>query len=192
MTTDLDTLLQRSAALHNHLCPRQVLGVRMGVHAGAWLGLDLPQSDKRVFTFVETDGCFADGIMAATGCALGRRTMYLMDYGKSAATFIDTETQRAVRIHAHPNAREHAIACQPEAESNWHAMLQAYQSLPAADLLVAQAVRVTLSMEALISLPGLRAICATCGEEIMNAREVVIDGQTFCRACADGAYYAHI
>lgn len=188
---DLETLLQRSAALHNHLCPRQVLGVRMGVHAGEWLGLDLPQSDKRLFAFVETDGCFADGVMAATGCALGRRTMYLMDYGKSAVTLYDTDTERAVRIRPHPNARDHAVACLPDAESNWHAMLEAYQTLPADDLLIAQAVRVTIDMRAHISLPGLRAICATCGEEIMNAREVMIDGQAFCRTCADGSYYSN-
>ncbi len=32
--TSLDELLSRSAALHKHLCPRQVLGVRMGMLAG--------------------------------------------------------------------------------------------------------------------------------------------------------------
>ena len=40
----LDELLQACAALHHHLCPRQVLGVRMGMLAGEILGLDLPQS----------------------------------------------------------------------------------------------------------------------------------------------------
>src|SRR3989304_4446193 len=40
-------LLEPTAALHRHLCPRQVLGVRMGMLAGELLGVDLPQSDKR-------------------------------------------------------------------------------------------------------------------------------------------------
>jgi len=31
--SDLASLIARSAALHDHLCPRQVLGVRMGMYA---------------------------------------------------------------------------------------------------------------------------------------------------------------
>lgn len=46
----LSELLGASAALHRHLCPRQVLGVRMGVWAGELLGLDVPQADKRLLT----------------------------------------------------------------------------------------------------------------------------------------------
>ena len=71
----LDEILEHSAALHRHLCPRQVLGARMGILAGRLHSLELPQKNKRLYTFVETDGCFADGIGAATGCWLGRRTM---------------------------------------------------------------------------------------------------------------------
>src|SRR3712207_7090667 len=48
-------------------------------------------------SFVETDGCFADGVSVATGCWLGRRTLRLVDHGKVAATFMDTLTERAVR-----------------------------------------------------------------------------------------------
>ena len=66
---DLETLLKQSAERHQqHLCPRQVLGVRMGIYAGELFGLDLPQTDKRLFAFVETDGCLTDGIAVATGC----------------------------------------------------------------------------------------------------------------------------
>lgn len=59
---DLQTLLNESAHQHrDHLCPRQVLGVRMGMYAAELLNFELPQSDKRVFAFVETDGCLVDG-----------------------------------------------------------------------------------------------------------------------------------
>ena len=75
----LDKLLLACAALHHHLCPRQVLGVRMGMLAGELLDLDLPQGDKRLLTIVETDGCGADGIAVATGCWVGRRTMRVED-----------------------------------------------------------------------------------------------------------------
>ena len=39
----LEELLEMSSARHQHLCPRQVLGVRMGVRAGVELGLELRQ-----------------------------------------------------------------------------------------------------------------------------------------------------
>ena len=93
----LSELLARSSALHGHLCPRQILGVRLALLAGERLGLDFPRTDKRALVFVETDGCFADGVSVDSGCWLGRRTMRLIDHGKVAATFVDTRTRRAVR-----------------------------------------------------------------------------------------------
>jgi formylmethanofuran dehydrogenase subunit E len=88
---DLQTILEISAAQHRHLCPRQVLGARLGLAGAAALGLEAPRRDKRLLMIVETDGCFADGVAAATGCAMGHRTLRLADYGKSAATFVDVK-----------------------------------------------------------------------------------------------------
>ena len=87
-----------ASARHTHLCPRQVLGARIGLAGASALGLDLPRADKRLLVILETDGCFADGIDAATGCTVGHRTMRIEDYGKIAATFVDVETERALRI----------------------------------------------------------------------------------------------
>jgi len=185
----LDTLLTQSAALHNHLCPRQVLGVRMGIYAAVLLGLELPQTDKRLYTLTETDGCFADGIAVSTGCWLGHRTLRLMDYGKVAATFADSETGRAVRIHPHPRARERATDYFPEAKNRWQAQLEAYQIMPDEALLQAQQVELTLSLAALISRPGVRVLCRVCGEEILNEREVIVNGQPVCRGCAGENYW---
>lgn len=186
---DLAALLERAAAGHDHLCPRQVLGVRIGMHAAQLLDLDLPQNDKRVLTFVETDGCFADGVAVATGCWLGRRTLRLVDVGKVAATVVDTHTARAIRIRPHGRAREHAMRYAPSAPSRWHAYLAAYQSMPVADLLEAQPVVLTVSIAALISRPGARVVCHGCGEEIVNEREVWRDEEPWCRACVGDGYY---
>jgi formylmethanofuran dehydrogenase subunit E len=186
---DLQTLLERSAALHNHLCPRQVLGVQMGIYAGELLNLSLPQQDKRLYALVETDGCFADGVAVATGCWLGRRTLRLLDYGKVAATFYDSLTERAVRLVPRPEIRERAATLQPEASSRWHAQLIAYQQLSHSELFKAQFVTLQLDMVALISRPDVRTICAVCGEEILNEREVLRDGKTLCRSCAGEPYY---
>jgi formylmethanofuran dehydrogenase subunit E len=187
----LDDLLAQTAALHNHLCPRQVLGVRMGMLTGELLGINLPQTDKRLYTFVETDGCFADGVSVAVNCWLGRRTMRLMDYGKVAATFVDTETGYAIRIAPNPEARLLAAVSAPNECSRWHTMLEAYQIMPADDLLCWREVRLTVNMQALISRPGVRVNCAVCGEEILNEREIEVAGRIVCKACHAGAYYTH-
>jgi formylmethanofuran dehydrogenase subunit E len=186
---NLAAYLEESAQLHRHLCPRQVLGVRMGMFAGRVLDLDLPQSDKRLVTFVETDGCAADGISVATGCWLGRRTMRLVDFGKVAATFVDTKSQDAIRIVPHPHVRERAYLYAPAAGSRWHAQLEAYQVMPDDELLIVQPVALTLSFEDLVSRPGVRVTCEACGEEIINEREVIHEETVLCRACVGEAYY---
>jgi formylmethanofuran dehydrogenase subunit E len=188
---DLETLLNLSAARHqHHLCPRQVLGVQMGMYAGELFGLDLPQTDKRLFAFVETDGCFTDGVAVATGCWWGRRTMRLVDYGKTAATFVDTQTNRAIRIAPSLASRTRAVDYAPDAPDRWHAQLVAYQIMPTDELLTARQVTLTESLAAIISRHGQRAVCEQCGEDIINEREVNREGRVLCRACADQAYYA--
>ncbi|HYP18562.1 MAG TPA: FmdE family protein [Chloroflexia bacterium] len=187
---DLQACLDRAAALHHHLCPRQVLGVRAGMHASGLFDLPLPQTGKRLFAFIETDGCFADGVSVATGCWLGRRTMRLVDYGKVAVTFVDTATGTALRVSPQPTARDLAPEYAPGEPDAWHAQLAAYRVMPAPELLRVQEVRLTVSLPEIISRPGLRATCRACGEEIMNAREVLSEGGAFCRRCAGrDSYY---
>ncbi|MFV9506496.1 MAG: FmdE family protein [Oscillochloridaceae bacterium umkhey_bin13] len=187
----LAALLRQSAELHRHLCPRQVLGARMGSYAGELLGLALPQINKRLFAFVETDGCFADGVSVATGCWFGRRTMRLMDEGKTAATFVDTTSGQALRIWPQPAVRERAAQYAPGAKSRWHAYLAAYQIMPINELLCAHPVTLSIDLSALISRPGMRTRCVACGEEILNQREVQVETQTLCRSCAGiGRYWA--
>jgi formylmethanofuran dehydrogenase subunit E len=187
--TELSTLLEQTALLHHHLCPRQVLGVRMGMHAATLLNLELPQVDKRLFTFVETDGCFADGLAVSTGCWLGHRTLRLMDYGKVAATFVDSETEITIRIYPKQSSRTAALQWACDAQSRWHAMLQAYQELPVEELFSWTPVRLSVDLKAIISQPGARVNCSVCGEEIFNQRERIVDGKPVCRACSGETYY---
>lgn len=187
---DLKSLLEQSAALHDHLCPRQVIGVRMGLYAGQLLGLEVPQANKRLITFIETDGCFADGIAVATGCWLGHRTLRLIDEGKVAATFVDSETGRAIRLAPSAQVRELARELCPNAKSRWHAQLEAYQVVSDQSFFVEQEVELHLNLDALISRPGIRVNCVRCGEEILNEREVYNDGQAVCRSCAGERYWS--
>src|SRR5689334_2836560 len=180
----LPELLNASARLHRHLCPRQVLGVRMGLLAGAALGLALPQAtqSKRLLTIVETDGCATDGIAVATNCWVGRRTLRVEDYGKVAATFVDTQTGCALRIVPRRHARLLARAYAPEAHSQWEAMLLGYQAMPDEELFSVQVVQLSTPLEKLISRPRSKAQCELCDEEIINEREVHAAGSVLCRS----------
>lgn len=190
MNSDLATLLEQMAALHKHLCPRQVLGVRMGMLVAERVPFELPQCGKRLLAFVETDGCFADGVSVATGCSMGHRTMRLMDYGKVAATFVDTLTGDAVRLAPSPDARMRAAAAAPEAANSWQAQLEAYQRIPNEELFIQREVKLKINLSAVVGKPGMRVTCSECEEEILNQREVVRNGKLICRSCSGDAYWS--
>lgn len=186
---DIQEYLAESASLHSRLCPRQVLGVRMGIYAGRLLGLELPQTDKRLLAIAETDGCFVDGVSVTTGCSVGRRTMRVEDYGKVAATFVDTHTGQSVRIVPRADARSLAEDYAPNEASNWDTMLLGYQMMPDELLFSWRVVALATPIEDIVSRPDVLTNCQVCGEEIINEREVVLEGRVLCRSCAGFSYY---
>ena len=146
--------------------------------------------DKRLLVLVETDGRFADGISVVTGCWLGRRTLRLVDYGRVAATIVDTATGAAIRIRPHPAARESALDWAPHARDRWHAQLQSYQRMPASKLLQVEPVRLATPVEDLLGVASSRVTCTVCGEEILHGRSVSGPRMPVCRACfCPTAYY---
>ena len=190
MLTDLLHLMERSSVRHSHLCPRQVLGVRMGLAGLAALGLQAPVTKTSGLVVVETYGCFVDGIEVSTGATVGHRTLRVNDYGKIAATFVDVATGSALRLSPHVDVRTRAREFAPAARSRYAAQLEAYQDLPDADLFQFQSVTLTPPLEDLLSRPALRVNCDLCGEEISNGREVAVGDAVLCQTCAAGGYYA--
>lgn len=186
---NLTALLERSASRHTHLCPRQVLGVRMGLAGAAYLGIDAPVSSKRMLVIIETDGCFADGIEVSTGCTMGHRTLRVEDYGKVAATFVHLQNEQAVRLAPRSGVRQQALAYAPGERRRYFAQLYGYQVMPIDKLFDIRNITLSVPLAEIISRPGVRADCEVCGEEIINEREVRSNGLVLCRACAGGSYY---
>jgi formylmethanofuran dehydrogenase subunit E len=185
---NIQPLLEKSAREHSHLCPRQILGARMGLCGMKSLGFDGPPAKKRLLVIVESDGCFADGISAATGCTVGHRTLRVADYGKTAATFVDVKTGCAVRVVPVLDIRQRAYACAPGETRQYFAQMQAYRTMPDEDMFSVIKVKLAVSIESIVSRPGMRVNCDACGEEIMNEREVHQSGMTLCQPCAYGGY----
>jgi len=186
----LQDLLVRSTSRHSHLCPRQVLGVRMALAGSALLGMELPRRDKSMIVISETDGCFLDGLEVATEVTPGHRTLRIMDYGKIAATFVNVKTGEAVRLAPRPDVRQEAFRYAPEEKRHYFAQLKGYQLMPDDVLFSSIWVTLTPSAESIMSTPGVRTQCSVCGEEIINEREMIIDGMVYCQSCSGQSYYA--
>lgn len=189
VNNNLSDLLQKSSRDHSHLCPRQILGVRMGLAGMKALGFDTPPDKKQLLIVTETDGCFADGLSAATNCTVGHRTLRVEDYGKTAAVFVDTLTGQAVRVAPALDVRQKAYAYAPNEPRHYFAQMQAYQIMPDEEMFTVTEVQLKTPIEAIVSRPGVRVNCDLCGEEIMNEREIQQEGLTLCRTCAGISYY---
>lgn len=187
----LEEWLEEAAAFHGHLCPGQILGVRMALLGCRLLGLNPedPADRRRLIVYVEIDRCLTDAIATVTGCRLGRRTLKHIDYGKAAATFVDTRTGQAVRIVARDDARETALHLAPPGLSKAAAQRHAYRIMSDEDLFRIHRVQVAIPPEDLPGHPLRRVFCARCGEGINDGREVIQNGQVLCRACAGEPYY---
>lgn len=186
---NIQPFLDISSRNHSHLCPRQILGVRIGLAGMSALGFNEHPADKRLLVILETDGCFADGLSAATGCTFGHRTLRVEDFGKAAAVFVDGKTGRAVRLAPVLDIRQRAYDYAPDETRHYFAQMQAYQIMPDDKLFTVQEVILNTPIGQIISRPGLRVDCDVCGEEIMNEREVHREGLTLCRTCAGTSYY---
>jgi formylmethanofuran dehydrogenase subunit E len=187
----LDTLIREAEIAHGHLCAGQVLGVRLAMLGLAKLGIDDPRGKdrKRLVTFVEIDRCATDAIGVVTGCRLGKRALKFRDWGKMAATFIDLETGKAVRVAAKESSKKLARDLHPEIENKNQQQMLAYREMKDDDLFSTQWVRVELPAEEFPGYKGDRIVCADCGEGINFRREVEHDGRILCRACAGEKYY---
>ena len=189
----LAEFLELAAQSHGHMCPGQVLGVRMAMRGLRELGFDDPAKfRKRLVTFVEIDRCATDAVSLVTGCRLGKRSLKFLDYGKVAATFLDLETRRALRVLARDDSRAKAKSMFPEIAEESRRQLEAYKVMDEAELFVVENVEVNLPADDLPGRPRSRVACDECGEGINDGRERRVNGRVLCRSCAGENYYRKV
>ena len=189
-----EELLKTSSEAHGHLCPGQVVGVRMALLGCRLLGLDEPTSReqiKKLIVFVEMDRCTGDAVAHVTGVKLGRRSLKFMDYGIMAAAFVNLETRRAYRIISTEESRDLAALYAPELVEKRKKQVEAYKRMPDSVLFRVQLVDIRLSE---FDLPGpthRKTRCSRCGQVVRDGREVVIGHLSLCKPCAEGAYFTN-
>src|SRR5450755_4081289 len=157
----LDEYLREAEQAHGHLCAGQVLSVRMAMLGLQQLGIEDPRvkDRKRLVTFVEIDRCASDAVAVVTGCRLGKRALKFRDWGKMAATFVDVNTGKALRIAAKESSKALARQMHPELESKNQQQMLAYREMPEDDLFTKQWVKVELPAEEFPGYKGDRIVC---------------------------------
>jgi len=190
---NFEVLLRESVKSHRHICPGQVLGVRMALLGMKAVGIRDPRGSdrKHLVVFVEMDRCATDAIQSVTGCSLGQRTMKFMDYGKMAATFLNLRTGLAMRVVAKEESRQKAEQYFPGNKNAHSAQLEAYKVMPDEDLFNVMRVTVKLNPEDMPGRPLQRIRCDACGEHVQDFREISREGRILCRHCAGSGYYEH-
>lgn len=168
-------LVTAAGKFHGDICGGINIGTRMTMAGLREIGITDPQGAdrKNMMVFVEADRCITDAIMALTGCRPGKRTMKVLDYGKMAATFINLETGKAVRVITAPHKEG-----QPD-----------FATMPEKGLFSIVEVKVPLTPGDMPGKPVRRVVCSRCGETVLDARDVVVNGKVLCKPCAAGENY---
>jgi formylmethanofuran dehydrogenase subunit E len=188
----LDEILLECERLHGHMCAGQLLGARMALLGCQLIGVEDPRGAdrKKVIVWVEIDRCMADAVGAVTGVRLGKRTLKYVDYGKVAATFLNTDTKKAVRVVALESSRALADERFGSIANKRERQFRAYSEATDKELFKIEDVALELGEMDAPGSPRSRVICAVCDEGVNDGREVVrADGTVVCRGCDRGAYY---
>jgi formylmethanofuran dehydrogenase subunit E len=176
----LDQDLADARAHHGHLCHGMVMGVRMARYGCRLLAIDDPRSYRDLMVYVEIDRCATDAVGVVCGVTLGRRRLKWKDYGKLAATFVDLATGKAVRLAPRKEVPHAGHDVDP---------IEFWKDWTDEALFTWVLVSIDIPIEDLPGPPVSSVDCAHCGESVKDRREVVVDGETLCRACAGDAYY---
>jgi formylmethanofuran dehydrogenase subunit E len=189
---DFATLLEGSARAHGHLCPGQVVGVRMAMLGCRLIGLDNPGQPpqiKKLIVYVEIDRCATDAIAYVTGVKLGRRSLKFVDNGIMAATFVNLESGAAVRIVSTESSRDLARVYAPGVADLRQRQIDGYRNMPDSALFTLAWVQVDVPVHDMPGPSCFKIRCDGCGTMVRDKKEVLVHDRVLCRPCAYGTYY---
>lgn len=189
--SDFDILIEKGRDFHGEVCPGIVIGTRIAMAGMRELGMNPMERNRDLMVFVEIDRCMADAVQAVTGISMGHRTLKYKDYGKFAATFLDLSNGKAVRVSTAEGPRPTAEKTQND-KPDMKGMVEKLSNVSEEELLVIEDVKVNIGNHDVPGFPKYRAYCEKCGDRVLDKREVIVDGKTLCKACAEGSYYTKI
>lgn len=190
---DIGHYLDKGRKFHGEVCAGIVIGTRIALAGMRELGMDPDKENRDLIVYVEIDRCMADAIQSITGVTMGHRTLKYRDYGKFAATFLDLSTKKAVRISTvEPKKLPQSEVKGDDSKSNMKDMVDKLTMASEDELLKIEQVEVDIGENNIPGFPKFKTYCEECGDRILDRREVLVNGQTLCKACAEGPYYQKI
>ncbi|MFY9637950.1 MAG: FmdE family protein [Methanobacterium sp.] len=82
---------------HGHICPGSAIGYK-AVETGLNELKSGISQDEEIVAVVENDSCAVDAVQVLTGCTFGKGNLIFKDHGKQVYTFINRNTNDAVRV----------------------------------------------------------------------------------------------
>jgi len=199
---DLARLLRMTGMLHGHFCPFSAMGVKAAVRAVRELGVKSTGMEE-VVAIVETNNCFSDGVQFVTGCSLGNNALIYRDYGKTAFT-LAKRSGEAVRISVRadrvmeertPEATqlfERVVVERIGTEADRERLSELWKEL-AFRILELPDEEVLDIKRGTVEVPAYARIfasvkCSICGENAMEPRTRIQNGQPVCIPCSGQEY----
>lgn len=198
-------LLERAGELHGHYCPFLALGVRAGA-----LGLKELEAGsdgmEEVVAVVETNSCFSDGVQFSTGCTFGNNGLVYRDFGRTAVTLkvrdgdsirISVKDKEELIDDRFPEAAElfeKVVKRREGDEKDKESLSEAWKSVAFNLVSLPNEELFKIERDKDVELPDYApifddAVCQDCGEKLMAPKSVKINGETFCRACAESSFF---
>jgi len=200
---DLQRLLEITGLLHGHFCPGSATGVKAAARAVRELDVKSTGMEE-VVAVVETNSCFSDGVQMVTGCSFGNNGMIYRDYGKTAVT-LARRTGDAVRVAQKANRsplekfpevvplfqkviKERSGTDEDEEELRrlWIDISFKMLDIPDEEIFDISHLNIRIPDYARIFAS---VTCSLCGENTMEPRARVKDGETVCLSCSGQDYY---
>jgi formylmethanofuran dehydrogenase subunit E len=160
--------IKETIEFHGHNCPGLTIGLR--ISELAIQKLDILNSTSPVCV-TETDMCAVDAIQFLTGCSFGKGNLIHKDYGKSAFTFYDRNTQKGFRA-VFKNDFKRSEEYTDRIKQILSAELEDLFDICDVDVPPVRPARILKSIA-----------CDTCGEMTMESRIRLFDGQSHCIPC---------
>lgn len=185
---------------HGHICPGSAIGYK-----AAEAGLNELKSscseDDEIVAIVENNSCAVDAVQVLTGCTFGKGNLLFKDHGKQVYTFINRNTNEAVKVSLNDSFNVDILA--PQLEK----LRGSVNSGTATDLEKEDLKQMTEEVsEEILEIPYNKLFhtehvemdipkktmnfknvkCSKCGEMVSEHRAIKMEGKISCIPCFKG------
>jgi formylmethanofuran dehydrogenase subunit E len=191
---NMENMLREITSFRGRAEPGVAYGIKMVLAAKDSLKIhDLKKAN--LCAIAETTRCLPDAIEFLTGCTVGNGRLIIKDHSKMAASFVDLDTKRAVRVTVIPEFQRKDVAHSKKSVNlkrqrkfkniARHHARHALEIIktPDKELLRVQEIKLIEPIPAARS-PTKIVFCEKCGESVREEKARVRDGQILCLVCA--------